>query len=420
MSDITLLGALLALGIAIVLIIMGIPASYSMLFGALIGGIVGGAGLSETLQIMVEGASGMTSAILRIIAAGILAGVLMGSGAANTIAETIVNKLGEANSLMALTISTFILTGIGVFGDVSVLTVAPIGIQVGKKTKTSKLAILFSMIGGVKGGQLASPNPNTIAAAEPFKVPLTNLMLAGVLPGIAVAIATMILAKTLVKKGTFFGEHEEEAVQENTPNLFSSIIGPIVTISLLVLRPIAGITIDPMIALPLGGIVGCLAMGKSNNFIKFSTLGLEKMSGVVLLLLGTGTISGIISNSSIQEVVISFVEGIGLPGFMLAPIAGITMGAATASATAGSSVGGNIFGESILKAGVAPLQAAQMIYTGTIWFDSLPHGSFFHVSCGSVNMQIKERLKLLPYELLIGIVGSIVSVLIYGVIGLNF
>src|SRR5699024_7649014 len=135
MTSVTLLGALLALGIAIVLIIKGIPASYSMLFGALVGGVVGGAGLTGTLDIMVTGASGMTSAILRIVAAGILAGVLMGSGAANTIAETIVNKLGEKNSLVALTISTFILTGIGVFGDVSVLTVAPIGIQVGKKTK---------------------------------------------------------------------------------------------------------------------------------------------------------------------------------------------------------------------------------------------------------------------------------------------
>lgn len=107
MTSVTLLGALLALGIAIVLIIKGIPASYSMLFGALVGGVVGGAGLAGTLDIMVTGASGMTSAILRIVAAGILAGVLMGSGAANTIAETIVNKLGEKNSLVALTISTF-------------------------------------------------------------------------------------------------------------------------------------------------------------------------------------------------------------------------------------------------------------------------------------------------------------------------
>ncbi|HLS52578.1 MAG TPA: GntP family permease, partial [Tissierellaceae bacterium] len=92
----------------------------------------------------------------------------------------------------------------------------------------------------------------------------------------------------------------------------------------------------------------------------------------------------------------------------------------TASATAGASVGGNIFGKAILGVGVKPLQASQMIYTGTLWFDSLPHGSFFHVSAGSVFMEIKDRLKILPYELLIGIIMTIASVIAYGVLGINF
>ena len=38
------------------------------------------------------------------------------------------------------------------------------------------------------------------------------------------------------------------------PSLGASVIGPIVTIGLLLLRPIAGISIDPLIALPAGGI----------------------------------------------------------------------------------------------------------------------------------------------------------------------
>lgn len=100
------------------------------------------------------------------------------------------------------------------------------------------------------------------------------------------------------------------------------------------------------------------------------------MSGVVLLLIGTGTLAGIISNSTLKDLIIAIVDNIGLPGYLLAPIAGITMGAATASATAGASVGGNVFGPAILSFGVQPLQAAAMIYAGTLWFDSLPHGNF--------------------------------------------
>lgn len=420
MNTITTLGAIVALIIAIILIVKGIPPVYGMLLGAIIGGVVGGAGLGSTISYMVGGASGMTSAILRIITAGIFAGVLMESGAAATIAETIVNKFGDNKALTSLTVATFVLTGIGVFGDVAILTVAPIGIQVGKRANLTKFATLFAMIGGVKAGNLVSPNPNTIAAAEPFNVPLTNLMLAGYIPAIVGVIATCIITLKIREKGNKFSESDLIETVGDRPNLFVSLIGPLTSIGLLILRPLFNIVIDPLIALPIGGLVGCLAMKKMDNFINFIVTGLNRMSSVVLLLIGTGTLAGIISNSNLTETIIQFVEQVGLPGYMLAPIAGITMGAATASATAGASVGGNIFGDAVLEMGVQPLQASQMIYTGTLWLDSLPHGSFFHVSAGSVSMKIKERLKILPYELLIGIIMTIVSVIAYGIIGINF
>lgn len=53
--------------------------------------------------------------------------------------------------------------------------------------------------------------------------------------------------------------------------------------------------------------------------------GLAKMSGVAMLLVGTGALSGIISNSGLKDVIISFIETLGLPGFMLAPISGMLM-----------------------------------------------------------------------------------------------
>ncbi len=41
------------------------------------------------------------------------------------------------------------------------------------------------MIGGGKAGNVMSPNPNTIAAADNFHVPLTSVMMAGIVPGCA-------------------------------------------------------------------------------------------------------------------------------------------------------------------------------------------------------------------------------------------
>ena len=54
-----------------------------------------------------------------------------------------------------------------------------------------------------------------------------------------------------------------------------------------------------------------------------------------------------------------------------------------------------------------------MIHAGATVIDSLPHGSFFHATGGSVNMTIKERLAVIPYEACVGLASTILSVLIY-------
>ncbi|EIH0169317.1 GntP family permease, partial [Escherichia coli] len=114
MVSITATGAIIALVVAIVLILRKVSPAYGMIVGALVGGLVGGADLVQTVTLMVTGAQGITNAVLRILAAGVLAGVLIESGAANTIAETVVKKVGESRALLALAIATMILTAVGV------------------------------------------------------------------------------------------------------------------------------------------------------------------------------------------------------------------------------------------------------------------------------------------------------------------
>ena len=91
------------------------------------------------------------------------------------------------------------------------------------------------------------------------------------------------------------------------------------------------------------------------------------------------------------------------------------MSLATASTTAGTAVASNVFSSTLLELGVSSLAAAAMIHAGAIVFDNMPHGSFFHATGGSVNMDMKERLKLIPYESAVGLIMTIVSTLILGV-----
>ncbi|MDG3044919.1 hypothetical protein OE903_17355 [Bacillus sp. B6(2022)] len=209
-GDVTVstLGALTALVIAIVLILRKVSPAYGMLAGAFIGGLVGGVDVVQTVNVMMEGAKDMIPAVLRIMAAGVLAGVLIESGAALSIAEAIVKKLGEARALLALALATMILTTVGVFVDVAVITVAPIALAIAKRAKLSKTGILLAMIGGGKAGNIMSPNPNAIAASDAFGVPLTSLMAAGVIPAMFGIAVTYVLAKSLRIKGHLFWKRE--------------------------------------------------------------------------------------------------------------------------------------------------------------------------------------------------------------------
>ena len=412
-SQISTFGALVGLILAIILIIKKVHPAYSLILGALVGGVIGGAGLAGSVSAMVTGAQGMMSPVLRIMTSGILAGALIKTGSAETIAETIVKKLGEKRAVAAIAIATMIICAVGVFIDIAVITVAPIAIAIAKKANLSKAGILLAMIGGGKAGNIISPNPNTIAASEAFQLDLTALMAKNIIPALVALVVSIVLAGFLAKKVDYAFDNMEEAEHHNSVPFFQAILGPVVVIALLALRSLVGVSVDPLIALPIGGLVTILVTGHSKHTVEYTEFGLSKVIGVSILLIGTGTIAGIIKASSLQVDMIHVLEALNMPSFVLAPLSGILMGAATASTTAGSTIASQTFAAPLVSSGVPAVAAAAMIHAGATVLDSLPHGSFFHATGGSVFMSIEDRMKLIPYEALVGLTSTIVAVILY-------
>ena len=308
-----------------------------------------------------------------------------------------------------------IICAVGVFVDISVITVAPIAIAIGQKAGLTKSSILLAMIGGGKAGNIVSPNPNTIAASEAFSVDLTALMIKNIIPAIFALAATVILATMLSKKGKdlIVAADADKNTKNDLPNFLAAISGPAVVIVLLALRPLFDISIDPLIALPVGGLVSILATGHAKQTISITEFGLSKVISVSVLLIGTGTIAGIIKASALQYDVINLIEAMNMPAFVLAPLSGILMAAATASTTAGTTIASQTFGATLLAQGVPALAGGAMIHAGATVLDSLPHGSFFHATGGSVNMSISDRMKLIPYEAIVGLTSTIVAIVLY-------
>ena len=415
MYEFTTLGAIIGLALAIVLIILKVHPAYSLILGALVGGLIGGGALVTTVNTMVSGASSMMSSVLRIMTSGVLAGALIKTGSAQKIAETIVDKMGQKLALAAIALATMIICAVGVFVDISVITVAPIALAIGKKAGLSKQSLLLAMIGGGKAGNIVSPNPNTIAASEAFGVDLTSLMFKNIVPALLALAVTILLATLLSKKknGLAVAQSDVESSEAKLPGFLPAILGPLVVIVLLALRPIAGVTIDPLIALPAGGLICMLVTGQIKQVVKITEFGLSKVVGVSILLIGTGTIAGVIKASALQYDMIDLLETLKMPAFVLAPLAGILMAGATASTTAGATIASQTFAETLIASGVPALSAGAMIHAGATVVDSLPHGSFFHATGGSVNLTIKDRMKLIPFEACVGLTATLGSVLMF-------
>lgn len=418
--------AIIGLVCAILLILKKMNPVYSLFLGAIIGCLIGGASLNDTVNILISGTQSIMGTAIRVLAAGMLAGVMMESGAAESIAHAIVNKLGTNKALLSLALSTMIITAVGVFIPVAVLIVAPIALSVGKQTGISKLALLTALSGGGKAGNIISPNPNTIAAANGFKLDLSSVMIAGLVPALCGLAAAVIIASLIKKKGIMVQE-SDIADEEGKPlmPLSKALIAPVLSIVLLLINPIgtmlhiqalSNLKIDAMYILPFASVVGTIAMGHARQIRDYSKAGIYRVTDTVLILIGAGAIAGLISVSDLSKQVVHLISITGISGTFLAPISGILMGLAVGSTSTAVILATGSFGNAILATGTSSLAAAVMVHTGATVIDSVPQGNYFHITANSMHMSIKERMKAIPYEICVGGVMTIVATVLYGFI----
>lgn len=420
-------GALIGLALAIYLILKKLNPVYSLMLGAIIGALLGGASLTGTIDILVKGEQSVMGTVLRVLAAGVLAGVMMESGAAETLARTIVDKLGDRMAILSLALATMVITAVGVFIPVAVLIVAPIALEVGRRMHISKLALLVALSGGGKAGNIISPNANTIAAAKGFGLELSQVMIADFIPAVVALIVTVIVARLLVKKGDAVMEADlgdmVDSDTGNLPTLGQAVVTPILAIVLLLLNLIGQVAhltlltkvnLDATYVLPFAAIVGALVMKKGRELRDYARVGMTRMTDVVLILIGAGAIGATITSSNLPQLLIKGVEASHMPGVLLAPISGILMAAATASTSTGVILATGSFAKAILGFGVAPLAAAAMVHTGAIVIDQLPQGNYFHVTANAMHMDLRQRSQGILYEAMVGGSAMLTATILYG------
>lgn len=425
------IGAIIGLCLAILLIIRKVQPTYALIIGAVAGGLLGGVSLTDTVMLMISGVNDVVPAIVRVLAAGVLSGILIVTGGADSIANTIVERLGRNRVYLALALATMLLTAIGVFIDVAVITIAPVALHLARRLGIPRGTLLLMMIGGGKCGNIISPNPNTIIAAGNFGADLYDVMCANLGSAIVGLLFTVYVIGRFVPRTqndgmaqnegwTVSGTHGGSTAAGSQPGFWQAMSGPLIAIALLSLRPVCGVNIDPLVALPAGGLAGLLIMRRQSMLLKGLGFGLEKMSSVAILLVGTGTIAGIIKASTIKDFILDAISSLGIGDVFLAPVSGMLMSAATASTTAGVTVASASFADIILATGISGVWGAAMVNSGATVFDHMPHGSFFNATGGVAELDVSRRLRLIPYESAIGFVLALGTIATYYVVRLFF
>ena len=424
--NINIWGVILSLTLSIFLIIRKMNPALAMFTGVFAGALVGGANLPQMLDIVILGGRQVIGINIRIIAGGFLVGALIETGSAETIARGIVKGLGEKRAILAIALSAMIVTGAGVFIPVALLIVSPIALSVAYKAKISKFAAILAMSGGGKAGNIISPNPNTIAAAESFGLTLSEVMINGFIPGLMALITTVLLCKMMQRKYFQVELEDLEASAEamNLPSFGKAIVAPAVAIGLLMLNPIgdilgisfinsANLPMDPFYVLPIGAVVGLLVLGKGKHIIEFATKGALRMSPVVLMLFGAGAIGGLITTSVFPAMIENALHNMGIPTAFLAPLSSTIFSCAAGSNAAGVIIGGESFAPTILAAGVPAMAAAVMLHAGGGFLDTMPHGNIFLATQQGMKCTMVDRMKVMPFECAVGAAMTLTSIVMY-------
>ena len=296
----------------------------------------------------------MTSIGIVILCGTIIGTILEKTGAALTMANTILKLVGKKNSVVAMGAMGYV-TGIPVFCDSGFVVLSPISRALAQQSNISLAVMGTALSGGLYATHcLVPPTPGPIAMAGTLEADLGLTILVGLcisIPAVIVAIlyAKFVASKIDIPANSEFTYEELQSKYGKLPGAvqsFAPIILPIILIALASVASFPGSPFGtgvffkfiafigkPEVALLLGVFlsISLIPASEKENTLKWVTQGVTDSAGILAITCAGGSFGAILKCLPIADSVGSLTStGIGvLIPFIIAAILKIAMGAST-------------------------------------------------------------------------------------------
>ena len=426
-NTLVIIGLILAVAVLVLCTVkLKIHPFFALIATTVVFALVSGMGMEDMLSAFTSGMGGT-------IALGTVTGALLEkSGAAETMAKTILKITGEKHAALGLAITGYFVS-IPVFCDSAFVLLSPIAKRLSKDTRISMTTMAIAMCMGLHATHMfVPPTPGPLAVSGILGADLGQVILFGALASIPIMLVGYFGAKVAGKKYYYIPENVAESpADQKLPSPVMAFLPILAPIALMLLKTVGDMCAWPAALMGVMDVLGTPAVALLVGLI-IAAVGYHQMypedktawgfdgiladamrtAGQIVLIVGAGgAFSGVLKASPLQGILTETFSGLAIG--ILAPF-----------------LIGFLFRTCVGSATIAMVTAATMITPlldvlgfaspmGRVIGRMVFHGNddFFWVTATTSEMDTSIAYKTIP---IISVLQSVTALIVVFVLSLIF
>lgn len=403
-----LLSALAGIAVIVGLIVwLKVHPFLALMAGSGVMAVCAGVAYVDMFASFVEGLGATLAGVgLLIILGAIIGALLVSSGGADVIVDTILAKTPARRLPWAMALMAFVV-GIPLFFEVGVVILIPVVMFAAKRAKLPVVLLGIPALAGLSALHgLVPPHPGPLIAVDALKADLGITLALGLLVAIpCVIVSGPLLGKLTAKwvpipaKEGFLGGGQSPDPDARRPGFATSLSVVLLPVVLMLVRTLAELAkVDstplgkalvfvgtPLIALTIAAVVAMFAfgylLGKSLDAVgKLVGSAFGPIAGILLIVGAGGGFKQTLVDSGIADIVAKSLADAALPPLLAGWLVAVMIRLATGSATVATITASGIIAP--LAAGLSPTHAALMVLaigSGSVFLSHVNDAGFWMV-----------------------------------------